>query len=344
MKKSLVALAVLAASGAAMAQSSVTLYGVADVWVGSVKVDNGTTSTSTTSMISGGVSTSRWGMKGAEDLGGGLKAIFQMEHGFNVDTGTQRTAGSSFDRQAYVGLSGDFGAVKLGLISSPFDNVQGASDAVFDSDLAPANNPGGGVFRTSNDYTGKVGNTIGYESPNMSGFAGQISYSLAEDPKTVVPTASTAITSLALTYAAGPMAAQFAYQKEDLNTTGNDKAYTRLGASYNFGVATAKVSYGNVNHTAATVDGKTTEWQLGADFPVSATTTLSASYATSTDNAASAAAGVGEVKRSGFGIAAAYGLSKRTTVYGGFKKVSDDKGTGLDTKIDVFAVGVKHTF
>ena len=338
MKKSLVALAVLAASGAAMAQSSVTLYGVADVWVGSVKVDNGTTSTSTTSMISGGVSTSRWGMKGAEDLGGGLKAIFQLEQGVTLDSG----AASNFGRQAYVGFSGDFGAVKLGLISSPFDNVQGASDAVFDSDLAPANNPGGGVFRTSNDYTGKVGNTIGYESPNMSGFAGQISYSLPEDANGV-PAGANAITSLALTYAGGPVAAQFAYQKEDLNNTGNDKAYTRLGASYNFGVATAKVSYGSVNHTAATVDGKTTEWQLGADFPVSATTTLSASYASSTDNAASAAAGVGEVKRSGFGVAAAYGLSKRTTVYGGFKKVSDDKGTGLDTKIDVFAVGVKHT-
>lgn len=340
MKKSLVALAVLAASGAAMAQSSVTLYGVADVWVGSVKVDNGTTSTSTTSMISGGVSTSRWGMKGAEDLGGGLKAIFQFEQGVSVDSG----AASNFGRQAYVGFSGDFGAVKLGLISSPFDNVQGASDAVFDSDLAPANNPGGGVFRTANDYLGKVGNTIGYESPNMSGFAAQISYSLPEKAiQTPTDLAETGITSLALTYGAGPLAAQFAYQKEDNNLKNDDLAYTRLGASYNFGVATAKASFGKVSNTGNLSGASTSEWQLGADFPVSATTTLSASYASSTDNATTAPT-KGEVKRSGFGIAAAYGLSKRTTVYGGFKKVTDDQGSALDTKIDVFAVGVKHTF
>ena len=330
MKKSLVALAVLAASGAAMAQSTVTLYGVADVWVGSVKVETGSSSTTSTSMISGGVSTSRWGMKGSEDLGGGLKAIFQFEQGVSVDTG----AAANFGRQAYVGVAGGFGTVKLGLISSPFDNFQGASDGAFDSDLAPANNPGAGVFRTSNEYIGKVSNTIAYESPTYSGFAGQISYSLDEDVA-----AQPAITSLALTYGAGPLAAQFAYQSEDKSTMANDVSYLRLGASYNFGVATAKFTYGAVDNVGNVDGAKTSEFQIGADMPISAAATLSASYAMSDDNAKA-----GDAKRSGFGLAVAYGLSKRTTLYGGFKIAKIDPLVGDNTDVTVFAAGVKHTF
>jgi len=331
MKKSLVALAVLAASGAAMAQSSVTLYGIADVWVGSVKVETGSVSTTSTSMISGGVSTSRWGMKGAEDLGGGLKAIFQFEQAVSVDTG----AASNFGRQAYVGLAGGFGTVKLGLISSPFDNYQAASNAAFDSDLAPANNPAGGVFRSANEYIGKVSNTVAYESPNFSGFAGQISYSLDEDVAT-----QPSITSMALTYGAGPLAAQFAYQVEDKSTASSDISYLRLGASYNFGVATAKFTYGAVDNIGNVDGAKASEFQIGADMPISAAMTLSASYAVSDDNDKA-----GDTKRSGFGMAVAYGLSKRTTLYGGFKIAKFDYiGTKPDTDHTVFAAGVKHTF
>jgi predicted porin len=88
MKKSLVALAVLAASGAAMAQSSVTLYGIADLWFGTANTDNGTTSLSQTLLESGGVNGSRWGLKGSEDLGGGLKANFDLQQGIRLDDGS----------------------------------------------------------------------------------------------------------------------------------------------------------------------------------------------------------------------------------------------------------------
>jgi len=357
MKKSLIALAVLAASGAAMAQSSVTLYGIADVWVGSVKTDNGTTSTSTTSMISGGVSTSRWGMKGSEDLGGGLKANFQLESAVSMDTG----ASAGFDRQAWVGFSGGFGEVRLGRVGSPFDNVQGASDGVFDSDLAPANNPGGGVFRTSNGYTSKPTNSLFYKTPKFSGFGAEVSYSLDEKVafKAAVPATLTAavpagvsITSIALTYANGPMAAQFAYQEQSVNGAilDDDFTFMRLGASYNFGMATAKMTYGRAENATGAVDSKaahtvgasTDEWQVGVDVPLSSALTLSGSYATSTDDKTLTTA---EVTRSGFGLGAAYSLSKRTTVYGGFKMVTDEQvGRANDIDTTVFAVGVKHTF
>ena len=88
MKKTLIALAVLAAAGAAMAQSSVTLYGIADVWVGSIK--DGVGASSLTEVGSGGFNTSRLGVQGSEDLGGGLSAVFKLEGNLGIDTGTRR--------------------------------------------------------------------------------------------------------------------------------------------------------------------------------------------------------------------------------------------------------------
>jgi predicted porin len=130
MKKSLIALAVMAASGASFAQSTVSLYGIADAWVGR------TTATGAPSQVkldSGGVSGSRFGFKGSEDLGGGLKANFLLEQGFNLDDGTQANATQMFSRQAYLGFSGGFGEVKLGKVFSAYDDISGMTNAAFDS-------------------------------------------------------------------------------------------------------------------------------------------------------------------------------------------------------------------
>jgi len=124
MKKSLIALAVLAASGTAMAQSNVTLYGLADVWFGSSKFEvTGEGSVRQTKVDSGGLNTSRWGMKGSEDLGGGLKANFQLEQGFDLSTGAAQS-GKTFNRQAWVGLSGGFGEVQLGKVWTSYDDIR----------------------------------------------------------------------------------------------------------------------------------------------------------------------------------------------------------------------------
>ena len=117
MKKSLIALAVLAASGAAMAQSSVTLYGVADAGVTYL---NGADNWS--GVTSGNNLTSRLGFRGVEDLGGGLKANFVIEGGFNLDNGDGASGyagakageGFQFKRRSTVGLSGGFGEVRMG--------------------------------------------------------------------------------------------------------------------------------------------------------------------------------------------------------------------------------------
>jgi len=337
MKKSLIALAVLAASGASMAQSTVTLYGIADLWFGTVTNETAGVSLSKTMLESGGVNGSRWGMKGSEDLGGGLKANFDFQAGIALDTGAGTSAtATAFSRQSWVGFSGGFGAFRLGRTTTAYDDVSGSSNAVFDSALAPM----GSVFK-STGYSSRQNNMLYYQAPNMSGFSGAVSYALGED-KTAA-TSATSTTSLNLTYGAGPLAVQFAYQVQDvLNPTAasSDAAFTRLGASYNFGVATAKVTYGKVSNVASVTDSNATDFQIGVDYPMSSALTLSASYAKSDDDKP-----VGfESARKGYGIGAAYTLSKRTFLYGGYRSNTATVLNTADTKDSVLAVGVQHRF
>jgi len=115
MKKTLVALAVLAASGASMAQSTVTLYGIADVQFNIESSDKTGTSISQNQIASGGVNGSRFGLKGSEDVGGGLSVNFDFQQGFSIDTGAARDEknnqgvaynNNAFSRASWVGLSG----------------------------------------------------------------------------------------------------------------------------------------------------------------------------------------------------------------------------------------------
>src|SRR5574343_165236 len=112
MKKSALTLAVLAlAAGAAQAQSNVQVYGLLDVGIETAN-NKSATGGSQTSGISGGMKTSRWGLRGSEDLGGGLKAVFNLEGGILMDTGNMD--GVLFKRQANIGLEGSFGRVIIG--------------------------------------------------------------------------------------------------------------------------------------------------------------------------------------------------------------------------------------
>jgi predicted porin len=119
MKKSplaIAAMALFAAAGSASAQSNVQVYGLLDV--GMETANNQTpTGGSMTRVISGGMNTSRWGLRGSEDLGGGLKAVFNLEGGILMDTGAQD--GALFKRQANVGLEGAYGRVVIGRSSPP---------------------------------------------------------------------------------------------------------------------------------------------------------------------------------------------------------------------------------
>ncbi|WP_066731136.1 porin [Cupriavidus sp. D384] len=122
MKMKLFAAAVAAlAAGGAYAQSSVTLYGVVDAGVEYANHQPGVTgSHDVVRLTSGNMSGSRWGLRGVEDLGGGLKGVFVLESGFNLDTGTSGQGGRLFGRQAFVGLQSQYGTLSLGRHQTPF--------------------------------------------------------------------------------------------------------------------------------------------------------------------------------------------------------------------------------
>ncbi|MDQ3058126.1 MAG: porin [Pseudomonadota bacterium] len=339
MKKTLIALSVLAASGAAMAQSSVTLYGAADVWFGSFKAPGAVRQTA---IGSGGIDDSFFGFKGSEDLGGGLRANFVLEQGFTIDNGAGfRTTdnlgapvNATFGRQAYVGFSSGYGEVRVGKTFTPFDDISGATTPAFDSALAPTSN-----VWASTGYNANPNNTVYYASPSLSGFSVAGSFSLGENKSPAIKAGKLA--SAHIKYANGPVYVGLAYQAERLLPTDRRVNFTRLNGSYDLGVVKLLAGYGRVENQGNS-NAETDEWQIGADFPVSSALTLSGGYARSKDNAATVA--TPNAKRTGVGLAANYSLSKRTAVYGGVQASKQKQANVPELKGSLYAVGVRHTF
>src|SRR5258708_37097533 len=171
MKKTLIAAALSGVvASAANAQSSVTLYGLIDVgitYTNSQLTSHG--GHSNWQETSGAVNGSRWGLRGAEGLGGGLKAIFTLENGFNINNGTLGQQGREFGRQAFVGLSStQYGAVTLG---RQYDSV-----VDYLGPLALTGTQYGGTqfahpFDNDNlDNSFRINNSIKYQSANYAGF------------------------------------------------------------------------------------------------------------------------------------------------------------------------------
>ncbi len=357
MKKNIIALAVVAASaasGIASAQSTVTLYGLADVYLGSITtkispVGGASTSLRQTVINSGGFNVSHFGLKGSEDLGGGLKANFVLEGGYDISTGAAHNyvspynftgpvgsrkgveSNATFGRNAWVGLSSGFGEVKLGNMWTPYYEVKGSGAGAFDATIfAPANN---GVW-VSNGYQLNPGNAIYFATPNISGFSAAAMVSFGENKTATINAGG--IGSMNVQFANGPVAVAFAYQieKQGGGEPTNKIKFTQLNGSYNLGAAKLLAAYGNVK----VVNDKTNEFQIGVDVPLGSVLTVSGGFASSKTKF-----GVGgDSKRAGFGLAAKYDVSKRTFLYSGLQLTKLKSGT--ETKINTFAAGVQHRF
>ena len=230
-------------SGAAEAQSSVTLYGIADV--GIEHINNTSSGGSQTREVSGNLSGSRWGLKGVEDLGGGLKAIFQVENGFNINDGTtaQSTKGLGanatttsrlFGRQAWVGLSYKGQQLTLGRQNALIYDQAVAFDPMGVSSRYSA---------LSLDYAlaARIDNSIKYTG-SFGPVTAQAMYSTRYDTGygSEVPGAQLTgrFFSGALTYATGPFAATAVYEQRNSNTVETNTSTERramAAASYVFG-------------------------------------------------------------------------------------------------------------
>jgi predicted porin len=348
MKARLIVLATLSTlGGVAAAQSNVTIYGVADA--GIAYTNNGNPAGNTWSLASGQQSGSRLGFKGTEDLGSGLSAIFTLENGFNLDTGTlgQSTATTSrlFGRQAWVGLAGGFGSVKLGRQQT---ELYSALDAVDPFHINLAGNAqrvfGAGTYAT--DPLQRTDNTVSYSTPNFNGLTGSVSYGFGE---VAGNTSANRNVGVGASYVNGPLNVQFAYRKANTvavgGVTGDERA-TLIGGTYDFGVAKAHVAFADNKLPSATGDGKDRNYLLGVSAPVGSAGTVLASW-TRND-----VRDVSEGKSDQYAIGYTHALSKRTNLYTSYSYTKNDDGVALNTynssiagaNVKTFNAGIRHLF
>src|SRR3989344_2347665 len=296
MKKHLIALAALAAATSAMAQSSVTLYGNLDASIGrkqtlDVEVDGfgnltGISKSGATKVDSSDLYESFFGMRGEEDLGGGLKSLFKLES----------AAFNPFGSSAVYSPS-----ARLGLGKGQLGNLI--------SQLQP------GFDLPSTD--GSWSNTVAYASPNLSGLTFAAQYSAKEAGKGSVATGNYngGAYDLSVGYVAGPFAASLVYgEVRSTDATASavkDKAWL-AGASYDFGAVKAFAQYGRDKYTQRNEEGSVTPklFQLGVSAPVGANGTVLASFGqtkVSVDDVS--------FKTRDLSLGYTHALSKRTSVY-----------------------------
>jgi len=298
MKKTLIALAAVAASSAALAQSSVTLSGTLDVgfqkrWSGDAF-----------SMTGDRNGTSNWTLRGVEDLGGDMKAVFQISTAFNPDTGTLTGTDALGNNGMFLGLEGGFGHVIAGRpVHILWGNVLSANGTKGISAHATSSTLGGtatgagagarnGGTAASAVY---VNNAIQYFSPRFGGLQVQLEYA----PKEVTTANTQNGTGIALNYAAGPLALTFVnYKSAGVKTD----AVNQLGAAYDFGVARVLFTYRDQGGAASDVDNA---YSLGVTAPIGAGS-LYASY-----NISEQAGTNGRTLIAGY----KHNLSKRTQAY-----------------------------
>ena len=317
-KMTRVVLAVLAVAGttAAMAQSSVTLYGRVNTTVERQKVGDVTT----TGMFN---NSSRFGFKGTEDLGGGLKAGFQLESGFASDTGA--SSSTFFGRQSEVNLSGGFGALRLGRFTA--ESYYATADYV-----SMHNHDTGSSSDAFYAYVMPDANKIAYRAPALGNLTLEAAVSMHEQA-----VGGKNAFDLAANYNLGALALGAGYSKQgDVNQVGLRALYTvgaftvggyyqrdknayvlnggsrdniRLVGAYNMGASEFHVNVGRAGEYKNVNDSDATQFTLGYN----------------------------------------YNLSKRTKVYGYYTKVNNSSNAGYMTgangvDFSSVAVGVRHNF
>jgi predicted porin len=374
MKKTLIVAAAAASFvPLAHAQSSVTLYGVIDA---SITYTSNVKGNGRWMLGNGAVDQSRWGLRGTEDLGGGLKAIFNVESGFDVSNGRLTNNGSLFNRKAYVGLSSDYGTVTLGRqydamqdfvaplsatgtwggtsFAHPFNNDNLSTDGGF-----PVNNS---IKFASANYSGfTFGGTYGFS--NQTGFANNREYSLGA----------------AYQYEGLRVAAGYAQQNNPgASTTGATDSPTLVtlnglvgdfrqrefgaGISYAFGPAEVGFVWTQSrqdNFTAGAANSThANNYEVNAQYNVTPALRVGIAYAFTDGSLNAAESGEKNAHYHQIGLHTNYALSKRTDVYWQtvFQHASGDEfatasiydgsNTGLSTSRNQAAtsVGLRHRF
>ncbi|NEX64398.1 porin [Noviherbaspirillum galbum] len=358
LKKVLTAAALAGAFAApAMAQTNVTVSGLVDNYVGSMRMAGDASSSRV--LNSGGMTTSWFGFKGTEDLGGGLKANFKLTSFIQADTGRQgRFPGDTlFSRDANVGLTGSFGGISIGrdlapnflptILFNPFGDSFTFAPLILHADVPLFNASG-----WTNSLAGDTGwsNEIIYTTPNFGGFSANIHYQLGEVPGDN----SKRNVGANFLYFAGPLALTGFYHNVKVNNplnvpannvqpagniplptglTATEQKAWMLGGTYDLSVVKLFATYGQTSHDIA-LDDKTLS--LGLSAPVGAGKVL-ASWANTKRTGSAIGA---DQKRNTTSIGYDYDMSKRTDLYA---IVMNDRITNRDSG-NSFGLGIRHRF
>jgi predicted porin len=384
MKKSLVALAVFGAfSGLAQADnSSVTLYGIVDAGVMTQSKTPGGSNNSATGFVDAQILPSIYGLKGTEDLGGGLKAGFQLEGGFSTANGTHNSPGvlqtQTFGREAKVTLGGDWGTVAAGLQVDPAFIANLGTEARGDTDslsslehwiIGTLLNGGG----TSNGVTLQGGifdaNALSYTYAGnglylgaLYGFGGVAGSSSANQQL-----------SIGASYKIAGFTVAGGYVKDKAASvapayTGDSSKIDHIGVGYDFAPFAVRLQYSQFkyNNSLLVTDGDDVK-DIGVGFDWSmAANKLNLAYYRSKDSGGAAVSVIGNPvggKTTEIALLDTYSLSKRTSVYGQLARVKADSNAGDSAALGgiyvtnagglgaaagmsttYFGVGVQHTF
>ena len=357
MKKSLIALAVLAAAGAASAQSSVTLFGVVDA---TLAFGKGSVA-DRTQLTNSGYNSSRLGFRGTEDLGGGMSASFWLEAGLANDDGQGAATNSNnqasgagaavagrqgltFNRRSTVSLAGGWGELRLGRDYSPqFWNL-----TVFD----PFGTNGVGTTQTLNSSLGgptnvRASNAIGYFLPgNLGGFYGQVQYYLGENLDNAGVTEDDGKGFGArVGYAAGPFNIALALSQTDFAAPVGDRKTANIGGQWDFGVAKLQAHY-NRDRVSNGATGK--GFLVGGLIPVGAGE-IRLAYSQYVQDIAGGA----DPKSRKIALGYVHNLSKRTALYTTYARVRNSDGaasalngslTAVNASSSGYDFGIRHSF
>lgn len=375
MQKKLIALAIagLGLSGAAFAQSNVTVYGIVDVSYDIT--DNGDPTAGASGIRTSKISSnsSRLGFKGSEDLGGGLKAVFQIESAINSDSGA--AAGTTLaGRNTFVGLAGGFGTVQLGHFDTPYKTATRALDPFGDYLGDNRNLMGKGTI----GFDGRPDNIIAYISPTFGGgFTVTAAYVAGAEAAVTGGQDKGSAWSFNGTYSTGPWYATVAHERHSFGTaaTGSivstagaaDKVEraSKLGVGYKDAVWTLGFVYESVSDdfpavatagaAALPASWEHKAWTLAGTYTAGANV-FKAAYTHAGDRA-----DVSDTGAKQWAIGVDRILSKRTKLFAQYVKLSNEdkssfysltgagstgsvtaKGAGADPSAWTF--GMRHTF
>ena len=340
MKHKILAIALVSALPlVAQAQTSVTMYGMVDASIG-VENNDAPGESSRTVVSSGTQSASRIGFRGTEDLGNGLKALFNIEAAVAVDTGA--TDSNMFQRRAVVGLQGAFGTVTVGREYGPIAAVAGASDTLgqgfYGSNLA--------AFGT-NKLTRRLSNSINYQSNALNGFTLRAAYGAGE--RSIDPSGD--VTGVSLEYANAGLYIGAGYQNVERLATGDDKEYN-AGVGYKFGDFEVRAGYMAADpETGILPNNKYEQKNAGVSYGFGANRVFL--------NYQQQELGTGAEGKA-VTVAYTYTLSKRTNVYASYAKLRNNSNgvfslsspagslalpaTAFGADPQVYNVGLRHSF